>query len=67
MNLDKLKEFIKNNPTLILAFIAILIIMLIYITVYYRGFWKIGPFTENMSNKTPIEELAEQINEAFQG
>lgn len=67
MNLDKLKEFIKNNPTLILAFIAILVIMLIYITVYYRGLWKIGPYVESMSNKTPIEELAEQINEAFQG
>lgn len=53
-------KLIKEHPGLILATIVMLVLMVIYMVVYFRGFLGVGPFDKSKDNskskKSPKKE-----------
>lgn len=62
---EKAKNYIGENTTLALGLIVALIVLVVYLTVYYRGLYGVGPYYVTQDEKNEIEKMAEQLNEAF--
>jgi hypothetical protein len=60
-------DYVKENASTFLAVFVLVIVLLAYVTIYYRGFWKIGPFIKNSptEDSAEIKELIKSINDAF--
>ena len=67
--LDYCTNFVGNHKTLSFGIIVILTILIIYMVVYYRGFWGFGPINkENLTltqGNVKIDNLIKDIKKAF--
>ena len=58
------EEFVRTNAKYALYVIIVLIVILLFVTIYYRGLYGMGPYTET-TKINPIDGIIDEINAAF--